>query len=391
MKALRIILLLCLVWMTVSCVELLDHEELERNAPKLKLRFYIPSGQDPGTKTVNPLTTSSTKEYTLYDIQVWAFDHNATRDTLALAYGRVTHIQGSGQGWVDNNEYEMTLSFPYYLTTRDSLRVDFYVLGNGNSIGIGDLSNARRSQIDSLGFGKGATTDPFGPAEPVLDLEAGVGLPFSGYFNGPEQNDRGYNISFLQDSTTWSNTWQQNQDSIPPMYLTRAISKINFIFSQPLGVNATITRITLDPNQIPDSTFVFPQNDLWKESKSYGTQETILQGENGTLLSNINTSENPASWAGKDLSFLLEAVKNNQASLVEIYLRESDKTSIKGTIHYTIEGLSGELSKPFELSSSNGTSFSFSRNHCWTIYGYFQGNSIQTAVTHWDYWRTVVE
>ena len=380
MKALRIILLLCLVWVTASCVELLDHNELESNALKLTLRFYIPSGQDPGTKTTVP---ASVTEKTIYDLQVWAFDHDYPRDTTALAYAKVSQIQ-QADGWVDRNVYEMTLSFPYYLVTRERLIVDFYVLGNAGSIGIGDESKARRSRLSGLGFGKGETTsvDPFGPNAPVLALEAGKGLPFSGFFDG---NGQGYNISFLRDSTTWKNTWEQNLDSIPLMQLQRAVSKINFVFSQPPGLNARIDRIVLDGNQIPDSTYVFPQTNVWKE-QHYGGQ-TVLIGDNNTpLLSSIGSIANPATLKDQDFVTLQTAAANGQASITQAYLRESDKTTMTGTIHYTVNGTS--TSKPFSL---NRDDFTFRRNHCWTVYAYFQGSSLFTQIAPWDGWLVVID
>lgn len=380
MKALRVILLLCLVWVTASCVELLDHDALENNALKLTLRFYIPSGQDPGTKTA---VSASLAEKTIYNLQVWAFDHDSPRDTTALAYAKVSQIQ-QADGWVDRNVYEMTLSFPYYLVTRERLLVDFYVLGNAGSIGIGDESQTRRNRLNGMGFGKGETTsvDPFGPNAPVIALQSGVGLPFSGYF---DNNNEGYDISFLRDSTTWNNTWEDNINHIPLMELQRAVSKINFVFSQPPGLNARIDRIVLDENQIPDSTYIFPQTNVWKE-QHYGGQ-TVLIGEGGTpLLSTIGSVTNPASLVNQDFATLQAAADNGQASITQVYLRESDKTTMTGTIYYTVNNTS--TSKTFSM---NRDDFTFRRNHCWTVYAYFQGSSLFTQIAPWDGWLVVID
>lgn len=384
MKALRVILLLCLVWVTASCVELLDHDELERNALKLTLRFFIPHTER-DTKT-GEQTANAERENTLYDLHVWAFDHDYTRDTTALAYGQVSNLQRAS-GWANPNTYEMMLFFPYYLTSRSSLKVDFYVVGNGASIALGDYSRALRSQLDSLGFGigEGGTPDPFGASSPVLSLESGKGLPISGYF---DNNGAGYDISSLKDSTNWNGPL--DTAIIPVMQLERAVSKLSFIVSRPKGLNAVIQKIELNTGQIPDSTFVFHHSTICRTAtKHYGGSAT-LGSDSTPIMNNIGEMDDPASLRDKSVAVMLDSVSNGRASLVETYFRESDIKPLNGIIYYKVDN--GTIqTKSFSLNDRAAESFSFRRNHSWTVYAYFQGNSIRIQTSPWDTWQTVVD
>lgn len=385
MKALRVLLLLCLIGMTASCVEPLDYDAMESNALKLTLRFFIPHTERGETKT-DGTSANAERENTLYDLQVWAFDHDYAPDTTALAYGRVTNIQHA-TGWTDPNTYEMTLFFPYYLTTRSSLKVDFYVLGNGASINLGDYSHALRSQIDSLGFGIGAAgdPDPFGASSPVLSLESGKGLPISGYF---DKNGEGYDISDLKDSTNWKGPL--DTAIIPVMKLSRAVSKLNFIVSRPQGLNAIIQKIELNTGQIPDSTFVFPHHStICRTATHYGGSAT-LGSDSTPIMNNIGEMDDPASLRDKSVAVMLDSVSNGRASLVETYFRESDIKTLNGIIYYKVDN--GTIqTKSFSLNDREGEPFSFRRNHSWTVYAYFQGNSIRIQTSPWNTWQVVVD
>lgn len=385
MKALRVLLLLCLIGMTASCVEPLDYDAMESNALKLTLRFFIPHTERGETKT-DGTSANAERENTLYDLQVWAFDHDYAPDTTALAYGRVTNIQHA-TGWTDLNTYEMTLFFPYYLTSRSSLKVDFYVVGNGASIALGDYSRALRSQLDSLGFGigEGGTPDPFGASSPVLTLESGKGLPISGYF---DNNREGYDISDLKDSTNWKGPL--DTAIIPVMKLERAVSKLSFIVSRPKGLNAVIQKIELNTGQIPDSTFVFHHSTICRTAtKHYGGSAT-LGSDSTPIMNNIGEMDDPASLSDKSVAVMLDSVSNGRASLVEAYFRESDLETINGTIYYTVNN-GTQQTKSFSLNDREGEPFSFRRNHSWTVYAYFQGNSIRIQTSPWNTWQVVVD
>ena len=403
--------LLCFFLPAISCVEPLENIQ-DPDARTLTLSFYIPGGRQTDTKT---LIDASVEENMLHDIQVWAFDHDASDDDKAVAFCNVSGIN-NGHGWynVENrptgtypsldpdgnpligwsSEYTfaVTLFIPGNLMRRDGdVKLDFYVLGNAASIGRGPLSGLTRTQVDQLTFGVEGDNDWFGGTAPVLDVPA-RGLPISSFYDNEGQ---GVDISFLR--TNPYPTTDVITEWLPVVQLSRAVSRVQFVFSRPQDLESVqITKIeffqgeslsSTDSGLIPELTYVFPGNGF-VDAVSYDT--AVLQGdwvdETQTVrrplldTDDIGSMEDPAILSGQGYDALFQAIEQQKATQLLWYSRESNR-SLRGKIWYKLDGV--EDSEPFYMSSGD----SFLRNNSWTVFAYFTRSGIQLTANG-DNWES---
>lgn len=420
----------------VGCVEPLEPVERDPNARDLIIRLSVPGQGIPVTKAGTGPVNGISPESQVYTVQVWAFNHHAADSDAgdsekAVAYSTVdlgttgwanTVQRPSGyyDEWTNTTTYEVPMTFPGYVLDRDAadMKFDFYVLANASSIGCTAGQDATRGTLKSLSFGG----DNFGTATPKTGatptaILGTTGLPISGFFNKTKNAQGqspyvgpagGVDLSFLK--TQPSITAAEMHKLVPVVQLQRAVSKIRFAFARPTGMtDIQITKIVIDGELIPTSTFVFPREDETEFALPSGSGYT-------TGAATIGSDTNPlfvvpSNYTGNDIITSVsdpEALKSNSEKKLTTdqaktpsqmnaqeydtflsahstsqiaYLRESGKP-ITGKIYYKIGATSYEA--PFTMEGLTNTNFH--RNHYWTVYAYFEGGNILQIWTACNPW-----
>lgn len=420
----------------VGCVEPLEPVERDPNARDLIIRLSVPGQGIPVTKAGTGTVDGKSPESQVYTVQVWAFNHYAADSDAgdsekAVAYSTVdlgttgwanTVQRPSGyyDEWTNTTTYEVPMTFPGYVLDRDvaDMKFDFYVLANASSIGCTAGQDATRGTLKSLSFGGDnfGTDNPKTGATPTAILGT-TGLPISGFFNKTKNAQGqspyvgpagGVDLSFLK--TQPNITAAEMHKLVPVVQLQRAVSKIRFAFARPTGMtDIQITKIVIDENLIPASTFVFPRED--------GTEFELPNGSGYTTSAATIGSDDsplfvvPKNYTGSDIIAAVsdpEALKSNSEKKLTTdqaktpsqmdaqeydtflsahstsqiaYLRESGEP-ITGKIYYKIGADSYE--EPFTMEGLTNTNFH--RNHYWTVYAYFMGGKLYvkpTVKTDW--------
>lgn len=397
------IVLLAMALMTFAgagCVEPLQPYDVQNdpNAVMFPIRIYLPVSDVP-TKAGAGDVPASVAENTLHDLQVWAFSHQDASSTAgdgeaAVAYLGLSpiNIKPNASGKI----LEADIFFPSYLFNRpdDALKFDFYVLGNGQSIGFeptGPTRTLTRGQLKAKTFGN---TDGrgFGTVTPVVGVPR-EGLPLSGFFNN---DGNGYDLSFVNQHfsseqltymmTHHAQAYNPNDEEFealdftdaqksyitshlldngkwnwavlcPQMTISRAVSKLRFVFAKSpdlLGTGIGIVSIQLlddkgtgddadDTGVIPDASYVFPREtgtaiDLPGDAYSIASME----GAAGRLLvgdTDIKEDKNPLRL--NSTSGVIDMVSGKSPSQMTAAEYESflnrwvgDKTSTEKIIYF---------------------------------------------------------
>ncbi|MBO4537565.1 MAG: hypothetical protein J5694_01695, partial [Erysipelotrichaceae bacterium] len=406
-----------------GCVEPLDHSVI--NGKELTIRLYLP-GVLPLTKETPGPVESIDPESKIYALQVWMFEHAAADEgdgQTAVAYGEIQNVwsnpenlpAGSTYGsefWDVLYTYDMTLVVPEaYLSshTSEDMRVDFYILANGPSIGSPAERTMTRSELRDLTFNSSdASADWFGSAAPKVgqtpaEAIGANGLPIVGFFNTDKSGQaNGVDISFLK---TGVDPATEARQQMPVIQLERAVSKIRFVFAKPedcVGTGARITKIVIDGNLIPkaEAIHVFPREDGTSTTPDPNTAATAYEGSaqatiaatggdplmaESQILTLLDPSVlNPNSAvvsAGQGRSpkymseqeyqlFLTEMIGETTTTERNIYLRESGK-KISGTIYYRCSNEDTQDRTVDFVMAADDDATSFLRNHAWTVYAYF--------------------
>lgn len=422
-----------------GCVEPLDHEALNRDAKELRIRLYMP-GPLPTTKEEPGPVESVDPESKIYTVQVWMFEHVEAgaavgNDQTAIAYSEVRDIwtnrlnlpAGSTYGsefWDVLYTYDISLVVPKsYLRnhTPEQMRVDFYVLANGASIGNPVDQNATRGQLRDLTFASsGASADWFGTANPMVgktpaEAIGASGLPIVTFFNTDSDGlPDGVDISFLK---TGVDPVAEAPQLAPVVQLERAVSKIRFVFAKPVDcveTGARITKIVINNGLIPvaGSVPVFPRENGGQTAPTSpaaydgAAQVTIEAPTEGnplisntelltlldpSALSSVSTvvsagqTKAPVSMSEQEYQlFLTESIGEMTSTERIIYLRESEK-KISGTIYYRYSDEDEEDKAVDFMMDATDAETTFLRNGAWTVYAYFASpldHELKVNITH---------
>ena len=458
----KLMLAIALPAMVVAgCVEPLHPlNHRDDGAGYLPIEITLPAA--PATKSGGGEISPLAAEATLNDVEIWAYTHQDPNETAydyegAVAYLCLPSISPLAMA---TGSLDVSLRIPDYVMSRpDSLlKFDFYILGNGASVGIdmsdpatekltrGALKNKVFGDNDGSGFGGSVVmTVPDGSVE-----GKGKGLPMTCFFNN---GGEGFDLSFLKynfsnDQMTYvKNHHGQTYDASdgeflalglttaqkdylvdrcvsagvwnwfrlsPSIQLTRAVSRLRFVFAKTRGLTETqIVSVELvnynDESYVipaqsylfqresdPDA-FVLPGNDYVKVSMGSHRSPLLEDDE-------IKEDPNPARLAGSSTiidqyfgqpatmsaqqydNFLTAWIEDNpQKPETEkyLYLRETDKP-IKGRILYKL-GDSYDTAT-FNMAGAGGTDLH--RNHSWTIFAYYSTDprrlEVETYVLPWD-------
>lgn len=451
-----------------GCVEpLLPYDaQTDPNAVMLPVRIYVPmdaiaTKADPGD------TPASEAEVTLHDLQVWAFTHQTAGSTAGDAEAAVAYLGAPSLNFVPTlgggQILEVNLFFPSYVFRRsdEALKFDFYVLGNGNAIGFGQTDASRhltRGELkaktfgnsDGRGFGTGTT--------PVLGVPR-EGLPYSCFFNN---EGNGFDLSFVkQEFTSAQMAYMKNHHGLaydiydqafmaldftnaqkayitthlldagnkwnwtvlcPQMNISRAVSKIRFVFAKSTGMLGTgvvsieliddkgTSATTDDTGVIPDASYVFPREvpsssgiDLpagidYSILSMGSSEKTLVKDleikEDDNPLRLMSTSgvidaryqKSPSEMTALEYeAFLSRWVGDKVSTEKVVYLRESD-LPIQGRITYKYDG--NVVQEPVTFSMESLPETNLYRNHSWTVYAYYsilqQKLDVTTVVRDWE-------
>lgn len=449
-----------LALVTAGCVEPLHpFGPGEGGAGYLPIEVYLPD-MPAQTKSSGGMVTSREMESSLYDLQIWAFTHQAPDATASDYEGAVAYmcLPAISSSETLTGILTVSLRIPDYVMSRpDSLlKFDFYVLGNGRSVGFdlaseatarltrGDLKNKVFGDNDGSGFGASIVT-----AVPDGSTEGkGKGLPMTGFFNN---DGEGFDLSFLKyEFTTDQMTYVKNHHGqpydaddpdflalglssgqksylvghcvvagvwnwfrlSPSVLLTRAVSKLRFVFAKSQGMTETqITSVELidytdDSGVIPTQSYLFdreaePLSGIALPVNSY---ETVTMGSERLPLlldDEIKEDPNPARLSGSSVivdpyfgqpssmsaqqydEFLTSWIGDATTTEKLLYLRETDRP-IKGRIHYKM----GEKRGTATFNMIAAGSDHLYRNGTWTIFAYYLTDprrlEVETFVLPWD-------
>ena len=341
----------------------------EEDAAELSVSIHLPDITPTKAETgaVGPLSD----EKNFSTLQLWVFLHD---DGQLVGYKGFTAAQLAGTGIPHSaiTRFGMPLSREMFtLLSRDGTTVDVYALANATSAGVASLGEGTtRAELDKLVL----SGSLFGVSPLTMAVPA-AGLPMSGVLKAAPVTG-GYPV--LNVST---------------VNLTRAVSKIRFVFCQQ-GTPASGTDPAVPTNrkcvvksisfggtgtghdcQIATSQKLFTDN--VPDIDGYTPLSAVLAGESGAALvpnEDMAVCEHPDELLFRSPGHELESAQEYENRLDAavpassrvgpIYLRETDKT-ISGTIVYDVG--EGEQTATFSMSADNV----LSRNRSWLLYAYF--------------------
>ncbi|MBP5689783.1 MAG: hypothetical protein J6W74_02595 [Bacteroidales bacterium] len=407
MKRLKLIaMVMTLLAAALSVFSCSVREEEAESGAELMVSLYIPEQVLTRAETgdVSPISG----ETAVSTLQIWVFlsedgtpvsykHYNAGLDRTGLSGSAVTRF---GMPLTDEMFARLSTAVG---SPAARPKVDVYALANVASAISGSSlpgENTTRNELDALivsGFGN----------SPLTVGVPGTGLPMSGVLRGADVNG-GYPVL-----------------SISTLRLTRAVSKIRFVFCQqmtppndpvpgiPVNDECAIMGISFDGTaggkdcQIGASEKLFttttlPGGGLFDlgTSPTYTPLTASISGTSGAPLidnSHLSLVEEPENLffrspgydteSAQQYEDRLDAVIDANSQIGPIYLRETDKT-ISGTITYRTSDSGPVQTAAFSLGGDDV----FSRNHSWIVFACFAEETmslqLKVVVMPWE-WTAV--
>lgn len=380
-----------------SCYSYDDEQQPEssESMSTVAINIYVPKGTT-GTRAGNEYgsgfdqdkVAASEAENAMHSVRIWAFDHNDVTGP-AIAYKDTTFAATDE----DDNPVYITAHTVYMPIRKNYIRnkakLDFWVVANTESVGITDLpadESTTRAVLKAKTFGG----NYFGLNARQSSVP-GSGLPMSAIYMGIDGN--GFELSTDGDNIV---------EDKPQITLTRAISRLRFVFSRNnYSENVKIHRIEVLGESLPLNQYLFPanQSDYNQEenytvgkltiSNSYNTTYPLFAYPTGgvdgvivipvcddpeSLKQGADPNDTDASKYNKRIDDAITDGKACQLTNPYTYLRESFY-GLSGKIYYSVDGKEGEADFVTKAPAD------FSRNHSWIVYGYFKQNKLQLTVT----------
>ena len=361
---------------------------------QLMVSLYIPSAVMTRAETgmVNPLS----EELTISSLQIWVF---LSEDGTLVSYKRFgENLDQTGMPNSMYTRFGLPLSknmFNRLTSSSTRPKVDVYAVANvASAVSTIPSEATSRDDLDRLVINKIGGNAPLTMAVPA------TGLPMSGVLKGADVTG-GYPVL-----------------NITTLKLTRAVSKIRFVFCQQ-GVPATdtapaelandaceIVGISFDGTtngkdcRIGASERLFTEQafDLGDQPQ-YVTLSAYINGTDGNALipnNKLSVVVDPEEYFFRGLGNESETAEHYEARLDAaiastsqvgpIYLRETDK-QISGNILYRTAPGGPVQRAAFSLEAGEV----FSRNHTWIVSACFQEETmklqLKTVVLPWE-WET---
>lgn len=376
------------------------HPEPEQDSAELSISIYIPDilATKAETGTVGALNS----EKVFSSLQLWVFLSGGTNDGQLVGYKGFTAAQLENTGLPHSaiTRFGMPLNREMFKTlSAVGAQIDVYAVANAASATIASLGEGTtRSELDAIVL-SGPT---FGAEQPLTMAVPAAGLPMSGVLKAAPVTGS-YPVLNISPLT---------------LTLTRAVSKIRFVFCQQ-GIPASgsnqavpdkpacvVKSITFGGTsgyhdcQIATTEKLFTVNKYSTTNNlfdidGYTPLTATLAGEgNNPLLRNadITVSAHPDTLLFQSRGYEMETAREYESRLDAaisassqigpIYIRETDKR-ISGTIVYNV-GEENDRSATFFMPTDNV----LARNHSWILYAYFAEDTrtlqFKIVVLPWD-------
>ncbi len=382
MKALRLISLLALCALTLGgCLR----DPLTYPAgPSLLVRVYIPDAVL--TRAETGTHTALASERTVSSLQIWVFRAGATTSAGLIGYKTLDPDALAATGLGIGSPARFSIAIDKALLEEDPrTNVDVYAVVNGESAGFtidkfpsaaGDWAKVTPEQLSAFVLDENL----FGVTNLVTEVPA-AGLPMAGIIkNEPMTGD----FPVLSIST---------------VELTRAVSKLRFIFCQMTEAGTPvdefhITGISLQ-GQIGRREKLFTDQVYSTHTyltKLYDSEGYVALDKSWSGPSLPSPANNPAPGdylytAGMDAQTYEDLITDgiNGGVLTQwglTYFRETD-TQLHGEISYTVGTGAAKRTKTTSFTMKDPGDFT--RNHSWTVYCYFIGGRlvVQPTVLPW--------
>ena len=367
------------VMLLLAALPVISCHHPEEDPAELSVSIYIPDITPTKAETGNVGALSSEKIFST--LQLWVFLHGGTNDGQLVGYKGFTAAQLTNTGLPHSTitRFAMPLSREMFsLLSQDGTTVDVYALANAASTGATSLGETTpRADLDALVL----SGTVFGVSPLTMAVPA-AGLPMSGV---------------LKDASV---TGSYPVLNVSTVNLTRAVSKIRFVFCQqgtpasgtdpavPINPACVVKSISFGGTDTDHDCQIATMEKLFTDQKysttdnlfdieGYTPLSAVLAGEGGAdLLPNnaITIAEHPDELLFRSPGHELESAQEYESRLDDavvassqvgpIYIRETDKL-ISGTIIYDVG--EGEQTATFSMPADDV----LSRNHSWILYAYF--------------------
>lgn len=370
---LKVIALMFFVLLLTACSK--NEDSPEETKPVINVYVYSPDHPiitrgDVGN--VNPID-NTISESLINSLQIWVFVHGT--NTLVSYYKPETVRNLNDEKGVT---YQLEMMNESFAKAKPKPNVDVYVVANVTSenCGLSYDKNTTRATLEGALIG----TDYFGLSS-LTTTVPGAGLPMSGV---------------LRDVAV---TGSAPVFKISSVKLTRAVSKLRFIFSRDNAKEVQINQIMLASSMIPTEEYLFlpANNSLYHVGGSYvDSEKDFLSTSTGSICMNedpLKYTYQPGQNAQDYENLIAEALKKESPELTQVgpfYLRESDKI-LEGTIYFQV-GTKSEETITWENTQKTAT-FSmkaagdFSRNHTWIVYAYYGEDGMQVISVYSQKWE----
>ncbi len=378
----------------------------EREDPELTVSLYIPDAV-----MTKAGTGYSEAEKTISTLQVWVFLADGGDIVSYGSFASDLADTGLKNGTVTRFGLPLTEAMFTTLTTpvgspAQRPKVDVYAVANAESATGSTLGpHSSRDDLDQ------AVVTGFGGSTQELALTApAIGLPLSGVIRNADVTG-GYPVL-----------------NITTLKLTRAVSKIRFVFCQqetpaygsnpaaPVNDQCKIISIAFDGTdngkdcQIAEAEKLFTTNTISPgtlfdigDPKVYTPLSASVTGDAGAPLipnNKLTCAEDPEVFCFRSFGHETESAAQYEARLDAgidadsqvgpIYLRETDKT-ISGTITYRTSADGPDQILPFSMEAGE----IMARNHSWVVYAYFADETktlqLKVTVLPWEWTNVPVD
>lgn len=349
---------------------------LSVSAPSASTRFKATGTTGGSTLKDNETSASPTSEDNIHSIRVWAFKTGSDANATPIGYRAETGLN-------ENGTHQVSMKIlKQYAEGLESM--DLYILLNAESVNTlvgSDNIMLTRKQLEQA-----VIENQFGYEgnQPQVTQVPETGLPISRVIKDIDIKE---NIKNSQAEAA------VHPINIP---LVRAVSKLHFFFARKANSGTDeveVTKIELDEDVIPNSSFLFPTATTNANKETLGLTGTATGNGyvntkmtfDGIPTTGIKEVEDPLLYirytdaAGKFTETAQAYMERLNATLEEghrCYLRETDKP-ITGTIYYRLGKGEKEASQTFSIPEAY-------RNHELVVYGYFlNGNNISIQLEYY--------
>ena len=335
------------------------------------LTFYVYAPERPMITRANEVNATA-EENAIHNMQIWVFE---TGTNTLVGYLAPTSFPTTAEGQV----YQMNVT-KEFANKAAKPNVDVYVVANTTLDG-----STKRVDLEAAVMGE----SDFGVSSPQRGVPEG-GLPMTGVLRNKQIGGENP-VLRVEDG-----------GNMAKVRLLRMVSKVRYVFCKGVSDELPINGITIGANLIPTTEYLFLTDKNYRiVEDAYHASETNLI--TATEITDIKECGNPQKYdinkitpsltpqAFEDLIDLgvNGDTENSIAADLTLagpfYFKESDK-KLNGKISYTPPGETESKDKPYSMADDANSSFT--RNHSWIVYAYYEGLSgmqiIVVDVTPWD-------